>query len=96
ELPALHGQPERTGYNSDDYKQCWCKMTALGIPNSGETIASGQSTAGTIYPLPESSSAWVFITAYSSAAGCANDCASNCAFYVRLYAGFRAAVLSWQ
>ena len=78
------------------YLNCWCKMTALGIPNSGETIASGQSTAGTIYPLPESSSAWVFYDTRSSAAACAAYCAGLCATYVRSNSGFRAAVLSWQ
>ncbi|MBP9999343.1 MAG: hypothetical protein KBT14_01450 [Proteobacteria bacterium] len=77
------------------YLNCWCKKTALGIPNSGETIASGQSTAGTIYPLPESSAAWVFGPTYSSAARCAYYCAYDCADVVR-NAGFRAAVLSWQ
>ncbi|MBP9999264.1 MAG: hypothetical protein KBT14_01040 [Proteobacteria bacterium] len=89
-------EPNSTNKSANaGYLNCWCKMTALGIPNSGETIASGQSTAGTIYPLPESSSAWVFFGTYSSAANCAYGCANRCALYVRDRAGFRAAVLGW-
>lgn len=40
--------------------------------------------------------AWVFHVTFSSAADCASYCASGCAYYVRAYAGFRAAVFGGQ
>ncbi len=82
ELPALHGQPEREGYDSESFKQCWCKMTAVGVPG-----ADGNPANGSIYPV--GSSSWVFNDPYGSAAICANLCAYVCAYHVRDVQGFR-------
>ena len=87
ELPALHGQPEREGYDSESFKQCWCKMTAVGVP--GE---DGDPANGNVYPINPSSSAWVFDYTHGSAASCASYCVSDCALNVRNRASFRSAV----
>ena len=91
ELPALHGQPEREGYDSESFKQCWCKMTAVGVP--GE---DGDPANGSVYPVNVSSSAWVFSNTFGSAAICAINCAGDCAYSVRGYASFRSAVFGLQ
>ena len=70
-----------------NFKNCWCKMTALGAP--GENGAS----YGVVYPVNGAS--WVFARTIGSAARCASDCAHNCAYYVRNSAGFRAAVFNF-
>ncbi len=85
ELPALHGQPEREGYDSESFKQCWCKVDGVGVPG-----ADGNPANGSIYPVGASS--WVFGRTGGSAAICASYCARDCASNVRVYAGFRAAV----
>ena len=70
-----------------NFKNCWCKMTALGAP--GENGASD----GVVYPV--SGASWVFSHTRGSAANCAYDCADACAYYVRVGAGFRAAVFNF-
>ncbi len=87
ELPAPVGQTDRTGYERENFKQCWCKMTAVGVPGEDGTAANGD-----VYPVNQSSSAWVFADTYGSAANCANICAYDCADRVRLSASFRSAV----
>ena len=91
ELPAPVGQEERTGYERANFKQCWCKMTAVGVP--GE---DGDPANGSVYPVNPSSSAWVFYYTYGSAANCASDCAYRCADNVRGLASFRSAVFGLQ
>ncbi|MFQ6760027.1 MAG: hypothetical protein ACLRFM_01310 [Alphaproteobacteria bacterium] len=87
ELPAPYGEADREGYERAKFTQCWCKMTAVGVP--GE---DGDPANGSVYPVNVSSSAWVFSTTRSSAAGCANSCAAGCADGVRINASFRSAV----
>ncbi len=85
ELPAPVGQAEREGYERENFKQCWCRASAVGVPGD-----DGDPANGAVYPV--GSSAWVFGGTYGSAAVCAGYCASRCASRVRGDAGFRAAV----
>ena len=79
---------EPTESTKANYKQCWCKMTGVGVNDAASTVAD--LTNGKYYPV--SGAAWVFFYTFSSAALCANDCARNCAGNVRGRSAFRAAV----
>ncbi len=87
ELPAPVGQTDNANYPRENFKNCWCKMTAVGVPGADGTAANGD-----VYPVNPSSSAWVFNGASSPAADCAYNCAYSCVLYVRARASFRSAV----
>ena len=89
-LPSEYGTDEKPGYPRDNFQNCWCKMTAIGVPGSGENDDQRYAN-GTIMSV---SGGWVFDRAYTSATNCANGCAYNCAFYVRASAAFRRNVLT--
>ena len=78
-----------TSSTKDNYKQCWCKMTGIGVNDNGTTVAD--LTSGAEYSVAGAS--WVFYGTRSSAAYCAYSCAYFCANVVRTNAGFRSAVL---
>ena len=80
-----------TSSTKDNYKQCWCKMTSIGVNDNGTTVAD--LTRGGTYSV--GGAAWVFSYTLSSAATCAYNCASNCAPRVRISSGFRAAVFGF-
>jgi len=80
-----------TSSTKDNYKQCWCKMTSIGVNDNGSTVAD--LTSGGTYSV--GGAAWVFLSTDSSAARCAYRCAYYCAYHVRSYAGFRAAVFGF-
>ncbi|MFQ6760426.1 MAG: hypothetical protein ACLRFM_03460 [Alphaproteobacteria bacterium] len=86
ELPAPVGQTDNANYPRENFKQCWCKMTAVGVPGDDGTAANGS-----VYPVNPSSSAWVFFNTFT-AANCANSCAHACAYGVRGDASFRSAL----
>ena len=79
-LPVPVGERENgyTAYN--DWKQCWCQMTGVGL-DGGFTAVS-------------SSAPWVFYDTPGSAADCAYYCAYYCARNVRAIASFRSAVFN--
>ena len=85
ELPAPVGQAEREGYERENFKQCWCRASAVGVPGD-----DGDPANGAVYPV--GSSSWVFYYTLSSAADCAYACALYCAGSVRYNASFRSAV----
>ncbi len=86
-LPAPVGQTDNANYPRENFKNCWCKMTAVGVPGADGTAANGS-----VYPVNASSSAWVFSPTFGSAAACAGNCAYDCAYRVRANADFRTAV----
>ncbi|MFQ6760531.1 MAG: hypothetical protein ACLRFM_04015 [Alphaproteobacteria bacterium] len=87
ELPAPVGQTDNANYPRENFKNCWCKMTAVGVPGADGTAANGA-----VYPVNSALSAWVFYSTYSTAADCAYRCAFHCTFGVRIDVTFRTAV----
>ena len=89
-LPSEYGTDEKPGYPRDNFQNCWCKMTAIGVPGSGENDEQRYAN-GTIMSV---SGGWVFGYASTSAMTCARTCAYGCADRVRAYAAFRQSVLT--
>ena len=89
-LPNPYGTDNNPEYPRANYRNCWCKMTAIGVPGSGENDEQRYAN-GTIMSV---SGGWVFGNADASATRCAYYCAVNCAYYVRARAAFRKNVLT--
>ena len=89
-LPNPVGTDDNPEYPRANYRNCWCKMTAIGVPGSGDTPDQRYAN-GTIMSV---SGGWFFDRAGTSATDCAYDCAYYCALYVRAYAAFRKNVLT--
>ncbi|MFQ6760245.1 MAG: hypothetical protein ACLRFM_02510 [Alphaproteobacteria bacterium] len=87
ELPTPVGQTDNANYPRENFKNCWCKMTAVGVPGADGTAANGA-----VYPVNSASSAWVFRDLRSSASDCANYCTFYCVDNIRSVPGFRTAV----
>ena len=73
-----------------NFQNCWCKMTAIGVPGAGDTPDQRYAN-GTIMSV---SGGWVFVNARTAAADCARNCVGNCAGNVRAYPAFRRNVLT--
>ena len=91
QLPNPYGTEDNPEYPRANYRNCWCKMTAIGVPGSGDDFAE-QAANGSIMSV--AGGGWVFGATFASAAGCASACASYCVAYVRAYAAFRKNVLT--
>ncbi len=89
-LPNPYGTDDNPEYPRANYRNCWCKMTAIGVPGSGDDFTA-QAANGTIMSV---SGGWVFGNAYTSATSCANACANNCAYAIRAYHAYRQNVLT--
>ena len=88
-LPNQYGTDDNPENPRANYRNCWCKMTAIGVPGAGDTPDQRYAN-GTIMSV---SGGWVFDRALTSATDCAHGCASLCASYVQAYSAFRRAVL---
>jgi hypothetical protein len=89
-LPNPYGTEDNPEYPRANYRNCWCKMTAIGVPGAGDTPDQRYAN-GTIMSV---SGGWVFDYAYVSAPDCAYDCVRICTYYARVYAAFRKKVLT--
>jgi len=89
-LPNPYETDDNPEYPRANYRNCWCKMTAIGVPGAGDTPDQRYAN-GTIMSV---SGGWVFDLASTSATSCATNCASYCAARARTYAAFRRNVLT--
>ncbi len=91
QLPNPYGTEDNPEYPRANYRNCWCKMTAIGVPGSGDDFAE-QAANGSIMSV--AGGGWVFDGPNTSATDCARICAYNCAYRVRAAAAFRKNVLT--
>ncbi len=89
-LPSEYGTDEKPGYPRDNFQNCWCKMTAIGVPGSGENDDQRYAN-GTIMSV---SGGWVFGSAFASVADCVYNCAYYCGLNVQRFAIVRRNVLT--
>jgi hypothetical protein len=90
-LPNPYGTEDNPEYPRANYRNCWCKMTAIGVPGSGDDFAE-QAANGSI--MSDAGGGWVNNGSDASATYCAYRCAIACAGNVRARAAFRKNVLT--
>jgi len=89
-LPNPVGTDEKPGYPRANYRNCWCKMTAIGVPGAGDDFAA-QAANGTIMSV---SGDWVFDRVIGDLNNCVGQCAYYCTSLVMVLSKSRKAVFT--
>ena len=89
-LPNPVGTDEKPGYPRANYRNCWCKMTAIGVPGAGDDFTA-QAANGSIMSV---SGDWVFDRVIGDLNNCVGQCAYYCTSLVMVLSKSRKAVFT--